>query len=146
LAPSRRGRFRLGSPGAFLRAELRDAFDQFHGDGLEEREPDGALTDLVQCKVGLERFDDALGGGVERVVLFPPSEEEHAITVQFVRRDLVGNGLLGSGQGLADSAPHAIEYALYAIGLRGDVFVNRLEIGLHFFLLPSDSGGWCLSW
>jgi hypothetical protein len=27
---------------------------------------------------------------------------------------------------------------LYAMGLRGDIFVNRLEIGLHFFSLLSN--------
>src|ERR1700674_5621258 len=69
LAPPRRGRFRLLALGDFLRAELRDASDQLHGDGLGEGEPDRALANLVRCKVVLERFDDALGGGVERVVL-----------------------------------------------------------------------------
>jgi hypothetical protein len=58
LAPPRRGRFRLRAIGDFLRAELRDASDQLHGDGLGEREPDRALADLVRCKVVLERFDD----------------------------------------------------------------------------------------
>ena len=74
LAPPRRGRFRLRAIGDFLRAELRDASDQLHGDGLGEREPDRALADLIRCKVVLERFDDARGGGVERVVPLPASE------------------------------------------------------------------------
>jgi hypothetical protein len=48
------------------RAELRDASDQLHGDGLGEREPGRALADFIRCKVVLERFDDARGGGVGR--------------------------------------------------------------------------------
>jgi hypothetical protein len=51
LAPARRGRFHLRALGDFLRAELRDASDQLHGDGLGEWEPDRALADFIWCKV-----------------------------------------------------------------------------------------------
>jgi hypothetical protein len=39
----------------FLRAKLRDAFDQLQWDGLGEREPDRALLDLVRREVVFER-------------------------------------------------------------------------------------------
>ena len=109
---------------------LRDALDQLRGDGPREREADRALVDLVRCKVVLERRDDVIGGGVERIVLPPSSEIEHWVTVQFVRGDLVRDHFLGSGQGLTDDVPHAFEYALHGLGLRGDVLVHGLEVGL----------------
>src|SRR5688572_29880847 len=89
LALLRRGRLRLLAHGDFLRAELRDAFDQLHGDGLGEREADRALVDLVRRELGLERCHEVIVGGIERVVLTPSSEIEHGATVQFVRGDLI---------------------------------------------------------
>ena len=63
LALFRRGRLRLLALGDFLRAELRDASDQLHGDGLREREADRALVNLVRRKVVLERRDDVSVAG-----------------------------------------------------------------------------------
>ena len=49
------GRLRLLVLDDFLRAKLRDAFDQLQWDGLGEREADRALLDLVRRKVVFER-------------------------------------------------------------------------------------------
>jgi hypothetical protein len=57
----------------FLRAELRDAFDQLHGDGLGQRKAERPfVVDFVRREFVLERCDKAIAGGVERVVLLPP--------------------------------------------------------------------------
>src|SRR5260370_39260797 len=85
LALLRRGRLRVLALGDFLRSELRDAFDQLHGDGLGEWEADRALVDLVRCKVVLGRRDEGIGGGGERVVLPPPSEIEYGAALRVVR-------------------------------------------------------------
>jgi hypothetical protein len=94
--------------GDFPRAELRDACNQLHGDGLGEREADRAFADLIRGKVVSECLDDLIRRGVERVVLLPPSEIEHGTTVQFVRGDLVTDHFLGGGHGLADGAADAL--------------------------------------
>jgi len=64
-------------------------------------------------------------------VLLPPSEIEDDATVQLVCGNLVRDHFLGSRHSLAYSAPHAPQYALHGLGLRGNVLVNGLEIGLH---------------
>src|SRR5205085_11382565 len=66
----------------------------------------------------------------ERVVLPPPGEIQYRATMQFVRGDLVRDPFLGRGHSLADGAPHAFEYVLHGLGLRGDVLVDGLELGL----------------
>jgi hypothetical protein len=109
LALLRRGRLRLLALGDFLRAELRDAFDQLHGYALREREADRAPADLVRCKVVLERRDNLIGGGVERVVLPLPSEIEHRATLQFIGEDLVRDHFLGAGHSLPNGDSHSLE-------------------------------------
>jgi len=102
----------------------------FTGTGWDSGKRIGALIHLVRCKLILERRDHACGGGIERVVLLPPGEIEHRATVQFVRGDLIRDYFLGSRTALADGVPHAREYALRGLGLRGNVFVHGLEVGL----------------
>ena len=64
--------------GSLVRSELRDGSDQLSGDGLGEREADRALiVTLYGARSLFERLDEVFGGGIERVVLLPPSEIEH---------------------------------------------------------------------
>ena len=74
LALGQRGRLSLLAPGDFVAAELRDLSDQLRGNRLREREAECAPCDLVAGKSVPECRDEALGGGVERIVLLPPSE------------------------------------------------------------------------
>jgi len=50
--------------------------------------------------------------------------------MQFVGGDLVRDHFVGLGNGLADGAPHALEYAPNFFGLRSDVLVNGFKVGL----------------
>src|SRR5439155_24993691 len=59
------------------------------------------------------------------IVLPPPGEIENGATW-----DLLRDNFLGSGHSFADSVPHALEYALHGLGMRGDVLVHGLEVGL----------------
>ena len=74
LALGRRGRLSLLAPGAFVGAELRDLSDQLRGNRLRVREADCAPCDLVASKSVPECRDEALGGGIERILLLPPSK------------------------------------------------------------------------
>jgi hypothetical protein len=114
----------------FHRAEPGDASDQLNRDGSREREADRALAHQVWSYLVSECLDDISGRRVERNVLLPTGEIQHRPTWQLVRGDFVRNHFLSFGHGLANRAPHALEYALHGIGLRGDVLVNGLEFGL----------------
>src|SRR6476469_2980389 len=63
-------------------------------------------------------------------MLLPPSEIDHAIAVQFVGGNVVGDCFHGSRHGLADGVAHALENALHGLGLCGDVVVHGLDWGL----------------
>src|SRR5580700_7142077 len=88
----------------FLRAKLPNAFDQLHRNRLRKWKTDCALADFVWSKFVLERRDQTLASGVQRVVLLPASEVQHYLPLQFVSRDLVGDHLFGSWHGLAERA------------------------------------------
>ena len=94
------------------------------------------LLTSVRAELVLERGDKAIVGRVEGVVFFPPGEVDHSLAGQFERRDLVRDRFLRSGHGLADGDPHALEYALRGLGLRGDVLVYGLEVGLGHVMTP----------
>lgn len=94
------------------------------------READGALVDVILCKLVRERRDEAFAGGVERIVLLPTSEIEYAVSQQFVGGNLIRDHFLGSWYGLADTVPQAVEKRPHGFGLRGDVLVNGLDVGL----------------
>src|SRR5882762_142562 len=132
-------RLLLGALDGFLRTELREARDQRHRNGLRERKADRALADPVGCKFVLEGIGDATGGGIERVVLFPPGEIKYGIAAQFERGDLVTDHFLGAGHGLADGAADALQDCLHVFGLRRDVFVYGLEIGLGHRILARSA-------
>src|SRR5258708_547850 len=101
----------------FHRAELRDASDQLHRNGLREREADRALAHQVWSYLVSECLDDVRGRRVERKVLLPTGEIEHRATWQLVRGDFVRNHFLSFGHGVAYRAPHALKYAPHGIGL-----------------------------
>jgi hypothetical protein len=64
--------------GDLLSPEFGYSCDQVHGNGLGEREAEcAAVVELVWRDVVLERLHKVSGYGVERVVLFPPSEIDH---------------------------------------------------------------------
>lgn len=50
--------------------------------------------------------------------------------MQFLGGNLVGNHFLGFGHSPADGAAHPLECFLHRFGLRGDILIHRLEIGL----------------
>gem|GEM_PF-3965356 len=104
--------------------------DQFYGDGLGKWEANRAFADLVERKVVLKRRDHAICGGIERVVFFPACEKDQAVAMQFLGGNLVGNHFLGFGHSPADGAAHPLECFLHRFGLRGDILIHRLEIGL----------------
>src|ERR1700681_928159 len=72
-----------------LRAKRRDALDQPYGNGFREPESDRAFVDVVRREIVLERCDDAIVGGIYRVVILPGREVEDHVPVQPVGRDLV---------------------------------------------------------
>ena len=64
----------LSAVGDLLSPELGYSCDQVHGNGLGEREAEcAAVVELVWRDV----VHKVSGYGVERVVLFPPSEIDH---------------------------------------------------------------------
>jgi len=116
--------------GDFPGPHFRDPFDQLHGDRLGKREADRSLADLVRREFILEGRHDMSRGGIERVVPPPRGEIEHRAAVQFVRGDVVRDNFLSLGQGMTDTAPHAIEDTPHRLGLRRDVLIHGLELGL----------------
>src|ERR1035438_7921849 len=88
------------------------------------------LVDLVRCKLRLKCRYYLLRSGVDRIVLLPHSKIKRATTVQRVCGHLIRDDFLGSRCGLADGAAHAPEYALHGLGLRSNVLVDGLQVGL----------------
>src|SRR5258708_17110763 len=105
----------LPSRSGFLGAELRNALDQLHWNGLGERESDGTLRNFVGCKFVLERRHQAIACWIERVVLLPPGQIKHRAAVPFLAWDLIRNHFFSARQRFADNAPHAFEYGLHLL-------------------------------
>src|SRR6266446_10185546 len=106
------------------------------------RPPRSTLFPYTTLFRSLQRRDQATGGGIERVVLLPPGEIHHVAAVQLEGGDLVADAFIGAGQGLADGAADALQDRLFAFGVRRNVLVYGLEVGLgHAPPFPSSAHG-----
>ncbi len=108
--------------GLLLEAKYDDAFDEWQGKRLIERELNGAFGGLVSGEFFLEG-GNAVGAGIEADVILE-GREPNQRALQSECRDAIADSFCGTGGGFFDSAAHLLQTLLDICGKALDVSVN----------------------